>query len=51
MFKVDNKHNRTRYETCLSLKLSNKYTRTTWFLPGRSVFAFDFEHLNDEQEC
>ena len=29
MFKVDNKNTGPRYETCLKLKLKNKYTRTT----------------------
>ena len=29
MFKVDNKSTRTKYETCLKLKLENKYTRKT----------------------
>ena len=29
MFKGNNKNIRTRYETCLKLKLKNKYTKTT----------------------
>ena len=29
VFKVDNKNTRTRYETCLKLKLQNQFTRTT----------------------
>ena len=29
MFKVENTNTRTRYETCLKLKLKNKYTITT----------------------
>ena len=29
MFKGNNKNIRTRYETCLKLKLKNKYTETT----------------------
>ena len=29
MFKVDTKNSRTRYETCLKLKLKNKYTKIT----------------------
>ena len=65
MFKVKNKSLRTRYETCLKLKLKNKYTRTTLpngvllsllltfnvFLLGSSVFIVDFKHLNDGWEC
>ena len=65
MFKVDNKNTRTRYVTCLKLKLKNKYIRTTlsngdlltlWltlnvFSPGFSVFIADLEHLNDGWEC
>ena len=28
-FKVNNKKTKARYETCLKLKLKNKYTKTT----------------------
>ena len=65
MFKVNNKNTRTRYETCLKLKLKNKYTGTTFsngvllsllltfnvFLPGSSAFIVEFKHLNDVWEC
>ena len=62
MFKIGNKNTRTRYETCLKLKLKNKYTKMTLsndvllclllnFPPSCSVFTVDFEHLNDGWEC
>ena len=61
MFKGTDENIRTRYETCLKLKLKNKYTKTTLsnsvllslllslnvFLLSSSVFIVDFEHLND----
>ena len=57
----DNKNTRRRYETCLKLKLKNKYTRMTLsddvllrlllnFLPSWCVFIVDFEDLNDGWE-
>ena len=62
MFKIGNKNTRTRYETCLNLKLKTKYTKMTFsndvllclllnFPPSCSVFTVDFEHLNDGWEC
>ena len=62
MFKIDNKNTRTRYETCLKLKLKNKYSGTALsndvllylllnFLHSCSIFNVDFEHLNDGREC
>ena len=62
MFKVNNKSTGTIYETCLKLKLKNKYSRATLsngvllslllnFVPGCSAFIVDFEHLNGGWEC
>ena len=40
MFKVNNKSSKTRCETCLELKLKNKYTRKT------IVLIVNFEHIS-----
>ena len=59
MFKVDTEDTRTRYETCLKLKLKintpERHCQTVfcclYLLPGSNVFIVDFEHLNDGWEC
>ena len=64
MIKVDNKNTRAKCETCLKLKLKNKYTRMTLSNGVRLsllleivsyhcswLSIIDFECLNDGWEC